>query len=583
MRPDSRETLPARVSEGRQMAALELLFSMSQPQAAVATEVLPVPPVPPAQSAPVRARDSRGESSGRARRLRIQPGPGLLFLVLAGQTYLSLRLVWSNTAFQDEALYLWAGRLEWAHWLHGAPIPPLSAYFSGAPVFYPPLAAAANAVGGLAAARILSLAFMLGATSLLWATTTRLYSRRAAFFACGTWAALGPTQRLGAFATFDAISLFLLALAAWCTVRAGAQRNATKWLLAAAGAALAANAAKYASVIFDPVVIALAGLTACPRPGGKAAAARWTAVLTYLATGIIALILIAGHTYSEGISATTLARATGQQGPVEVLTLSWQWAGAIIAVGACGAALSLAGSNWRPHRTLLLGLMVAAALLVPLEQARIHSTTSLDKHVAFGAWFAAIAAGYAADHLGSLLRSHAAQALLVGGLAMTWVPLAATGAGQARQFFGWPNAAAFIKVFRPLAEHRSGPMLVETSSVAQYYLPTSINWQQWSNTYSITAPSGQSVGYSTKGITDVGTPGIYRSYIKHSYFDLIALNYAAGSGQLDRQIGTWLRNDPVYRVVASARYGDGYYTVWQRVTRARRHRLPWPPRWLDTR
>jgi hypothetical protein len=46
-----------------------------------------------------------------------------LVAVLVVQAGLSLRLVWSNTAFEDEALYLWAGHLEWAHWLHGTPIP----------------------------------------------------------------------------------------------------------------------------------------------------------------------------------------------------------------------------------------------------------------------------------------------------------------------------------------------------------------------------------------------------------------------------------------------------------------------------
>src|ERR1700728_3478107 len=97
-----------------------------------------------------------------------------LLVVLTVQVVLSLRLLGANTAFQDEALYLRAGHLEWAHWLHHTPIPDFPAYFSGAPVIYPPLGALADDVGGLVAARILSLCFMLGATSLLWATTVRL-------------------------------------------------------------------------------------------------------------------------------------------------------------------------------------------------------------------------------------------------------------------------------------------------------------------------------------------------------------------------------------------------------------------------
>ena len=59
-----------------------------------------------------------------------------MLIVLAVQAVLSVRLVWADTAFQDEATYLWAGHLEWAHWLHGTPIPPFPTYFSGAPVIY---------------------------------------------------------------------------------------------------------------------------------------------------------------------------------------------------------------------------------------------------------------------------------------------------------------------------------------------------------------------------------------------------------------------------------------------------------------
>ena len=61
--------------------------------------------------------------------------PLLALLVL--QACLSLSLVWSNTAFTDEAQYLWAGHLEIAHYLHGASLPvghlAFQDYFSGVP------------------------------------------------------------------------------------------------------------------------------------------------------------------------------------------------------------------------------------------------------------------------------------------------------------------------------------------------------------------------------------------------------------------------------------------------------------------
>ena len=60
---------------------------------------------------------------------------------------------------------------------------------------------------------------MLGVTSLLWATTVRLYGRRAALLAASLFATLAGTQFLGALATFDAMALFLLALAVWLGVR----------------------------------------------------------------------------------------------------------------------------------------------------------------------------------------------------------------------------------------------------------------------------------------------------------------------------------------------------------------------------
>ena len=91
-------------------------------------------------------RAQRAVAGRRARRPdraggRFAHTPGLLLVaILTVQAVLSLRLVWANTAFLDEATYLFAGHAELAHWLHGAPPPSFATYFSGAPVIYPPLA-----------------------------------------------------------------------------------------------------------------------------------------------------------------------------------------------------------------------------------------------------------------------------------------------------------------------------------------------------------------------------------------------------------------------------------------------------------
>src|SRR5690348_18408478 len=71
------------------------------------------------------------DPSWRQRLTFLAREPWPLLGVLAVQAGLSLRLVWSNTAFGDEALYLWSGHVEWAHWLHGTPVTDFAAYFSG--------------------------------------------------------------------------------------------------------------------------------------------------------------------------------------------------------------------------------------------------------------------------------------------------------------------------------------------------------------------------------------------------------------------------------------------------------------------
>jgi 4-amino-4-deoxy-L-arabinose transferase-like glycosyltransferase len=163
-----------------------------------------------------------------------------LLLILIIQAALSARLVWANTAFQDEALYLWSGHVELNDWLHHAHVTDYYAmHFSGAPVIYPPLAAMADSIGGLAAARLLSLIFMLGSTILLYCTATRLFSRRVAIMSAAFFATLGWADQLGAFATFDAMAIFLIALSSWLVVRGRGLLSEPMIILAALFLALA--------------------------------------------------------------------------------------------------------------------------------------------------------------------------------------------------------------------------------------------------------------------------------------------------------------------------------------------------------
>jgi len=509
-----------------------------------------------------------GGGGARGRRLL---GLWPLLVVLAVQAGLSLRLLRADTASQSEALYLRAGHLEWAHWLHGAPIPPFPKYFSGAPEIYPPIGAAADSIGGLAGARVLSLAFMLGATILLWNTTARLFGRRASFFASALFALLGTTLHLGVFATYDAMSVFLVAAAAWCVIRPGARGPATGWMLTGAGVLALANAAAYTTLLFDPLIAALALLTSPWTSRGLLAARRAGTVLAGTAVLLGLAVAADRGDYLGGFERTMLTRVAGSASPQSVLGQSWYWAGLLLALAVSGIVISVV-SRQAAAQSALLAFLTAALIFGPLEQAHLHTVASLNHHVGLGAWFAAIAAGYAVDWLVAAAPDGRARAITCGACVIALVFPASLGITQSRAFStSWPNASDFLKVFGPLASHGNGPLLVEDPWVAEYYLSAGAQWQRWSSTRNITLPSGTYTGGPGSGasVTEAGNAPVYASYIARGYFSLVALNFTDTTG-LDRQIAADLRRNPHYHVIQVVPYGmeirpvgQGSYVIWQ--------------------
>src|SRR5580700_285466 len=500
------------------------------------------------------------------------PASWPLLAVLVIQTVLSARLLRADTAFQDEAAYLWAGHLEWAHLLHGAPLPQFPSYFSGAPVIYPPIGALADSVGGLTAARILSLAFMLGATVALWATADRLFGRRAAFFAAALFAVSGPTLHLGAFATYDAMSVFLVTLAAWLVVRPGEWRDATVWMIAAGVTLALADATAYTYALFDLVVLLLALVTALPKPGGRLAAMR---PLTILAVGgvlVLAALLLGGSRYYHGIGQTTIFRTVGSDSAFTVLAQSWSWTGVIVIAAICGAIYSWVSRPGRAQ-TWLLTLLAGAALLIPAEQASLHTTASLNKHVDLGVWFAAIAAGYAVDRLIAAAPAGSMQTVTCGACVIALSFPLTLAAGQSRAFStSWANSTAFTAILRPLVEHTSGHLLVEDPSSAEYYLPAGSDWERWSGTRNIILPSGADTGgpSDAAGVVGAGNAATYLAHIAAGYFAVVALNFS-DTVSLDKAIAAALNGkNSGYQPVQVVPYGagpagptPGTYVIWR--------------------
>lgn len=332
--------------------------------------------------------------------------------ILVMQACMSFRLLNAASASGDEALYIYSGhQLIYEMW-HGGGSPYYENYFSGAPVLYPVLAAVLDHIGGLVLARIASGVFMLTATGLLFATARHLFGYWPAVIAAGLFAALGITQGLGAYATFDAPALMLIAFAAYCAVRAA---DTARWLLAIPVLLVLANATKYASFLFDPVVILLAGLTL--RAEGWRRVGHRASTLAGVTVSILAItIVLAGTAYFHGILFTTVARKTGtgilNLNPANtpaILMYSWDRIGLILVFGALAMIVALAVPRERSSIPLL-ALLVMAGLLVTLEAIHLQDLTSVNKHDDFGAWFTAIAAGYALARGAELIRSRYAQA-----------------------------------------------------------------------------------------------------------------------------------------------------------------------------
>ncbi|MDR2988278.1 MAG: glycosyltransferase family 39 protein [Nocardiopsaceae bacterium] len=397
-----------------------------------------------------------------------------LWSVLVAQIVLTLRWIWRTAPFTDEALYLQAGHAEWAHWLHHAPIPDYASWFSGAPVLYPPLAAAADSAGGLAAARVLSLILMLATTAIVYLIGSRLFSRLAGGLGALVFAMCGLVVHYGASATFGPPSLFLLAAATWAAIRI---RDGTfAWLPACAIMLVAADATKYATLAWDPVVIGIIIMHGWDKDRrlaiGRAASVAATVVVLDLG-----LVMFGGQAYARGIIVTTIFRSIQWGAPnsaASVLLRALALTGTLVLPAVAGVALSILSRRPR-SLTIFLGLLVLAAVLAPIEQARIHQLGSLDKNMAYGLPFAAIGAGYALSAGWNWLARRGGLGELAASGAVVIVVLAVILSGRFAkvQFRGQGITSATQVVTAIRHSYRPGTFILSDSAsrVEQYYLP----------------------------------------------------------------------------------------------------------------
>ena len=434
----------------------------------------------------VQTWDERPSTHNRNRRLAWP-----LLGVLALQTVISVVLLRSNTAFTDEALYLWAGHLEWAHWLHGAPLPngtgltePFQTYFSGAPQIYPPIGAVANSLGGIFAARVLGLLFMLGATFMLYLVAAKLFDRTVAVSAAALWAIGEPTLRL-AFATFDPLAMFFASLAVWLIAQAGSRKRRGELVAAAAVTAALSCVTAYSNTVFLPVIFVVAFMIWRPTlgRGGAAVSTAWLAA----ATGLTFLGLLTVLHDWPGIIHTVFARSLNYDHTQLSLIVgqSWKYSGILPIVALGSAAMAVAA---RAEHRWFVSILALSSLVVPIGQIHAATAWSIDKHLAEGLWFAAIAGGYGCAKVYQMVDRHWRWPVAAAASVLLLFP-AAYGAQNAwNAYHYWPNANSFVSAFRKVVAHEPGPILVEqggdgANDIAAYSTPQGMDWSRWPSEY----------------------------------------------------------------------------------------------------
>ncbi len=426
-------------------------------------------------------------------------------------------------------------------------------------MLYPVLGAAADGVGGLAAARAVSLLCMLLVTALLYSMTRRLFNERVGLCAAIIFSSPSRPCSSAIWPPMTRPALCLLALAAWIVVRdrrvplAGLPPGGT------ADDARGGHQVRLGPVPADHHRAQRAGRLAVP---GRKALIPPVALGATVAALLGGALYLAGPVYLKGVEFTTTNRFMGNIAASVLLRDSLQWGGLTFALALIGAVAFLLRPRTEPGeqiaepggrlRRLALGLVLTGtALLVPADQIHLHTLTSLQKHIGFGLFFAAPCAGVG---LARIVGDHFRRAQV--GIAI-WGALLVLGMTQADELFNaWPNSTAFTHVMsrylRPGAHY-----LVEVDEVPIYYFRRDADAEphQFTSTYYI--------GYTDQqGQFLTGDAG-YVAAIKGGYFRVVAYNFQTTPGA-DNVLARTLEADPDYRLAARLPNGNDTvaYYVW---------------------
>lgn len=464
-----------------------------------------------------------------------------LWSVLAAQATLTLPWMWRTAAYTDEAMYLSASHSGWSHLMSYA------ASFPGDPLLYPPVAAIFDSAGGLIAARLLSLIIMLGTTALIYLIGDRLFGQIPGILAALLFAVCGIAVHLGAAATFDPMALFLLVLALYAAVRM--RDGGVRWLLICPLALAGANAAKYSTIAWDPVIVAAIILYGWSK-GRAQAICLATSVLATAAVVDFGILLIGGPDVASGALVTTFYGSPQFGTPsssLSVLAHAFLMIGLIVLIALAGVWVSLV-KKMPPSATAFLCLLVLAALIAPIEQARVHQLPSLDENMGFGLPFAALGAGYALGAWRQWLgrQRHWGKVVATTAAVLTVITMLVVGRVEKVQFRG-PGAANTASVVAAIRQNYVPKTFVlddSATTMEQYYLPE-IPADRWVRSVAVTSPY-QLVQMQER--------------ICSGYFSVIVLRTAQGSSE--HELVNLLNDSQQYELAIQMGTGTQKTRVW---------------------
>jgi hypothetical protein len=167
-----------------------------------------------------------------------------------------------------------------------------------------------------------------------------------------------------------------------------------------------------------------------------------------------------------------------------VLNGVWGYSGLIIVLAVIGALIAVRAEGGQ--RAALLVLLGCTTLVVPAAQLHDQTGWALDKHLAYGIWFAAIAAGYACSTLIRWLPGVGRQLAAVCCVIALAYPAVNSWKSAWEVYHAWPDASSFITNFTPAAALSGGLIYVpEQEHIAEYYTSQGREWARWNTGLSL--------------------------------------------------------------------------------------------------